>query len=79
MRRELRILLITSLLGELGLGRRILVAGSKMEIFKIDEGILISMGCVSPLGNCAPKLWILPQRPQYGVTRPWVEDLGRFP
>ena len=39
MRRELRILLITSLLGAIwAWGGELLVAGSKMESFKIDEG-----------------------------------------
>ena len=81
MRRELRILLITSLLGAIwAWGGEILVAGSKMEIFKIDEGDIDIHGLrYLTRETVLQAMDLTPETSVWSDTDLWVEDLGALP
>ena len=81
MRRELRILLITSLLGATwAWGGELLVAGSKMEMFRIDEGDIDIHGLrYLTRETVLQAMELTPETSVWSDTDLWVTDLGALP
>ena len=81
MRRELRILLVTSLLGATwAWGGELLVAGSRMEMFRINEGDIDIHGLrYLTRETVLQAMELTPESSVWSNTDLWVTDLSALP